>query len=166
MVVGIFARVSGDVCELKGDAKIDGMPRGGGMGGAKDTGHQEPDGAGDAVAIAQEGGFIGDESGAGVIAQGACQCDGGCGVWILEREIQGGERMGRGAVFQGAGDGFDLRGIACFIGEVVEAAAEGVEAGGGGTAIGWEEFSREVETFPSAGEEFFGCAHGTGERFF
>jgi hypothetical protein len=74
--------------------------------------------------------------------------------------------MGRGAVFQGAGDGFDLCGVVGLIGEVVEAAAEGVEARGGGAAIRREKFSREVETFPGAGEEFFGCAHGTGERYF
>jgi hypothetical protein len=52
-VVGIFAGVAGDVGELEGDAEVDGMPCGGGIGGAEDAGHHESDGAGHAVAVAE-----------------------------------------------------------------------------------------------------------------
>ena len=52
-VIGVFAGVAGDVGELEGDAEVDGMPCGGGIGGAEDAGHHESDGAGHAVAVAE-----------------------------------------------------------------------------------------------------------------
>jgi hypothetical protein len=53
VMVCIFAGVASDVGELEGDAEVDGMPRGGGVGRAEDAGHHKPDGASDAVAVAE-----------------------------------------------------------------------------------------------------------------
>jgi len=160
-VVVVFAGVAGDVGELQGDAEVDGVPRGGGLGGAEDTGHHEPNRAGHAVAVAEEGAFVGDLRRTRVVAQGAGQGDGGGGIGIFEREIKRGEGIRGVPVFEGGGNGFDLCGIAGFVGEVIESATEGVELGRGLAAVGREEFAGEVETFAGAGEEFFrsGCAH-------
>jgi hypothetical protein len=49
-----------------------------------------------------------------------------------------------------------LRGVAGFIGEVIESAAESVELGGGLAAVGGQKLSGEVEAFAGAGEEFGG----------
>jgi hypothetical protein len=91
-----------------------------------------------------------------VVAQGAGEGDGGGRVGVFESEIKGGEGVRVIVRFEGGGDGFDLRGVAGFIGEVIESAAESVELGGGLAAVGREELTGQVETFAGAGEEFFG----------
>jgi hypothetical protein len=156
VMVGIFAGVAGDVGELERDAEVDGMPCGGGIGRAEHAGHHESDRAGHAVAVAEEGGFVGDLCRTRIIAEGAGEGDGGCRVGVFESEIKRGEGVRAIVRFEGGGDGFDLRGVAGFIGEVIESAAESVELGGGLAAVGREELTGQVETFAGAGEEFFG----------
>jgi hypothetical protein len=103
------------------------------------------------VAVAEEGAFVGYERWAGVIAEGAGERDCGGRIGIGEGEVEGGEGVGVVVVFEGGGDGFDLGVVAGFVGEVVEAAAESVELGGGSATVGGEEFAGEVETFTGAG---------------
>jgi hypothetical protein len=91
-----------------------------------------------------------------IIAEGAGEGDSGCRVGVFESEIKRGEGVRAIARFEGGGYGFDLRGVAGFIGEVIESAAESVELGGGLAAVGREKLTGQVETFAGAGEEFFG----------
>jgi hypothetical protein len=88
LVPGIFTGVAGDVGELEGDPEIDRVPGGGGMGGAKNARHHEPDCACDAMAVAEEGAFVGESGGAGVISQGAGESDGGSRVGKFQIEVE------------------------------------------------------------------------------
>jgi hypothetical protein len=166
VMVGVLAGVAGDVGELEGNAEVDGVVGGGGIGGTEDAGHHESDRAGHAVAVAQEGAFVGEDGRAGVVAERAGQGDGGRGVGIFQREIKRGERVGSVVVFEGGSDSFDLRGVAGFVGEVIESPAESVELRGGGATLGREKFSGEVEAFAGAGQEFCGSAHAARRRRF
>jgi hypothetical protein len=156
VMVRIFAGVASDVGELEGDAEVDGMPGGGGLGRTEDAGHHESDRAGHAVAVAEEGGFVRDLRWTRVVAKGPGEGDGGGRIGVFESQTKRGEGVRAVARFEGGGDGFDLRGVAGFIGEVIESPAESVELGGGLAAVGREKLTGQVETLAGAGEEFFG----------